>query len=155
MTKILPSKRWLWLCLAIPAILLVSGYAYHRHFVSKDALTSRDRLISYVLFEFPLSVQIVEYQRKGGPFESSQAWLLKFPLSESRPWESSPHFHECEPGPNHDSDYLAIRETVHKEFPKMEGQFQKPRIWRGGLKGNCYIASSDDGAVTFVYYFTS
>ena len=143
-------KRRIWTVIAVVAGLLLSGYTierFHRR--------SLGRLVGFLGFDLPPATELSGYTDDFFLKDFSQSWLVHFPSSALRPWESSASFHECLPHPNPAEDYPYIRGIVHSDFPSVAARFQHPRIWRGGHQGNCYIVSSDDGALVFFHYFAT
>lgn len=144
------SKRRVWTFAAFALALLLSGYTI-QHFHRR----SFDRLGGFLGFDLPPTTELSDYTDDFALSDFSQSWLVRFPSDAPRPWESSSSFHECFPHPKPSEDYPYIRGIVHANFPAVTTRFQHPRIWRGGHKGNCYIASSDGGAVVFFHYFAT
>ena len=103
----------------------------------------------------PAETQLTAYTDDVRLFELAQSWLTRFPRSADRSWVSSPAFIEVPPSAEPAEDYLTIRAVIHEHFPAFAPQFQRPRIWRGGKDGNCYIASSDDDELVYFHYFTT
>ena len=103
----------------------------------------------------PTETQLAAYTDDVRLLELAQSWLTRFPASAERGWVSSPAFVAVPPSPQPAEDYLTIRAVIHDDFPAFAPRFQRPRIWRGGKDGNCYIASSDDDELVYFHYFTT
>jgi len=111
------------------------------------------RFEAVLQLKFPTQSKIVGIHRDIAGFDGSKSWLVELDLNTPRGWESSPQFDECPSNETRGADYEFISGIVWNEFPEMKSRFLRPRIWRGGREGNCYIVASDDGRLTWFHYF--
>lgn len=137
-----------WLLAVILIAILVGGLVWMR--VERKKL---DHLTNWLGFGLPQTVQVVAYTDEIRIFDFSKSWLVEFPEDEALQWMSNSRFRECLPSSNRGEDYPYIRGIIHSDFPDMATRFQRPRIWRGGHDGNCYIGTSDDGSLIYFHYF--
>lgn len=142
------NKQRLWILIAAGALILLSVIIAER--IQRPSF---GRLTSYIGFDLPKNSQLIDQTSDIALFDFSQSWLVQIPSHEAHPWETSDRFHECSSKTGPTEDYAYILSLVRSDFPSSISHFQHPRIWRGGLDGNCYIASSDNGLLVFFRYF--